>query len=298
MTNGRTFPAHWRAALMSMVLPGFGQLANGRPNRAIWLFLGFALVSVPLMSWIAIRLPQGWTLPALVASLAAAIAIWLASVIDAWRDARRQPDRPHLPWQTGGAYLLVFLICNGLMLPALVSHVREHYVASWRIPSASMAPAILRGDVLFADMSYNCPGCARAVARGDVGIFTYPNDRTLVYIKRVVGLPGDQVRIAGRQVWVNQVPLAEAPAGAGTVTERIDGHRWLVEWDDAEGAELAVTVPPGSVFVLGDNRGQSKDSRHFGTVPLSDVVGRARQVWFSKDPGGSVRWSRVGQAIE
>ncbi|MCB1917384.1 MAG: signal peptidase I [Rhodocyclaceae bacterium] len=298
MTIGRNLPTHWRAALMSMVLPGFGQLANGRPNRAIWLFLAFALISVPVMSWIAVRLSPPWTLPALTVSLAATLAVWLASVVDAWRDGRRPGERPRQAWQTGGVYLLVFLVCNALVLPALITHVRAHHVASWRIPSESMAPGILRGDVLFADMSYNCPGCASAVQRGDVGIFTYPNDRTLVYIKRVIGLPGDRVRIDGHRVWVNGEALGGSSDAAGQADERLGAHRWRADWQDAEDVALAQTVPPGAVFVLGDNRGHSKDSRHFGTVPLRDVVGRARQIWFSKDPGGGVRWSRIGRAVD
>ena len=146
-------------------------------------------------------------------------------------------------------------------------------------------------------MSYNCPGCDHAVERGDVAIFTYPNDRTLVYVKRVIGLPGDRVRITGKRVWVNRLALGDAPADDGTASERIDGRQWLADWGDTEGAELDLTVPPGMVFVLGDNRGNSKDSRHFGSVPLRDVAGRARQVWFSMAPGGAVRWSRLGQAI-
>ncbi len=286
----------WRAALMSMVLPGFGQLHNGRPNRAIWIFLAFSLLSVPAMAWIATRLPVAWTLSALLASLAATLGLWFYSIVDAWRGAATRAIRP---WQTGGLYALVFVLCAGLVLPLTIEHVRSRYVASWRIPSASMSPGILPGDILFADMSYNCPGCRSAVGRGDVVILTYPNDRTLSYIKRVVGLPGDRVRIEGRRVWVNDVPLEAAEGGQDVLRERLDGRSWTVSWREAPADQaIDLMVPPGTVYVLADNRGQGRDSRHFGAVPLRDVVGRARQIWFSSSAAAGVRWSRLGMAVD
>jgi signal peptidase I len=120
-----------------------------------------------------------------------------------------------------------------------------------------MQPTLLPGDILFADKRYNRPGFKQAVQRGDIAIFVYPNDRTTYYIKRIVGLPGDVV--------------------------------------DVDGGQL--TVPAGEVYVMGDNRTASKDSRNFGTVPLQDVVGKARQLWFSSDKG-TIRWERLGKVVE
>ncbi|MCB0043560.1 MAG: signal peptidase I, partial [Caldilinea sp.] len=206
----------------------------------------------------------------------ASLGIWGFSVVAVSLKTADAATRPRQAWQSGGVYALVFLACNGLVLPLAIDHVRLHHVASWRIPSDSMTPGILRGDILFADMRYNCPGCGRAVKRGDVAIFTYPNDRTLSYIKRIIGLPGDRVRIDGRVVSVNGQPLGAGPDGQGLASETIDGRTWRVRWsDDEAGASIERVVPPGAVFVLGDNRAHSRDSRHFETVPLRDVVGLA-----------------------
>ncbi|MEJ2621979.1 MAG: signal peptidase I [Candidatus Thiodiazotropha sp.] len=183
---------------MSLLLPGFGQLYNGQVNRAIWLFLTFNLLSVPGMILIALYLPSGMMVPALFLSLLVTLGLWIFGMFDAWRGARRCKEYVPAPWQTSGLYTLVFLLCNGLVLTATFGYVRAHQVESFHIPSASMQPGILQGDILFADMRYNCPGCRRAVKRGDVAIFTYPNDRTKYYIKRIIGLPGDRVRIRGR----------------------------------------------------------------------------------------------------
>jgi len=291
-----------QALAMSFVLPGFGQLYNGEANKAIWLFIGFALLSIPGVSLIALYLTGGWMMPALIVSLVATLSVWLYGVTDAWRSARRKQEYRPFRWQVSGAYALVFLLC----LPAqifLIGYVREHFVASYYIPSNSMEPSIRKGDVLFADMRYNCPGCKDAVRRGDIAIFVYPNNRTLNYIKRIVALPGDNVHIQGHHVWINGQPLTvrEEQGESGLlVTEAIDGRQWQVQWTQPgqQTSDLQLTVPPGQILVLGDNRSSAQDSRRFGTVPLSDVVGKARQIWFSKEPDAGIRWERFGRVPE
>lgn len=292
----------WLALALSFVLPGFGQLYNGEVNKGIWLFLAFALFSIPGISFIALYLTGIWMMPALITSLIATLSIWLYGMIDAWRNARRKSDYQPPGWQLSGIYTLIFLCCTLAQL-FLIDYVRKHQVQSFYIPSTSMEPNILKGDVLFADMRYNCSGCEGSVKRGDIAIFVYPNNRTLNYIKRVIALPGDRVHIRGHRLWINGQPLTvheTQDEGGLLVTEAIDGRQWQVRWADIEPqeGELELTVPPGHVLVLGDNRSSSQDSRRFGTVPLPDIVGRARQIWFSKQPEGGVRWERLGRIPE
>jgi signal peptidase I len=92
---------------------------------------------------------------------------------------------------------------------------------------------------------------------GDIVIHIYPDDRSKVYIRRIEGLPGDTITLE-------------------------DGR--------------TITVPHGSVYVLGDNRKKSRDSKTFGPVPLKDVVGKARQVFFSRGDDG-IRWGRIGRSL-
>ena len=279
------------AMLMSLVLPGYGQLYNGQVNKGIWLFLAFALISVPGIAVIALYLPAMLTVPTLLLSALTAIALWLFGMSDAWRQARHQQNYIPGVWQCSGAYAVVFFLCSGLALPLLINYVRSYQVEPFRIPSGSMAPAVLQGDMLFADKRYNRAGWAglpggrtSSVARGDIAIFTYPNDRTLKYIKRIIALPGDKVKIHNNEVQVNGVVLA-----AASPTSQTAGKQALTELD--------ITVAAGQVFVMGDNRSNSTDSRDFGSVPMQDVVGKARQVWFSSGPEG-VRWQRLGKVLE
>lgn len=291
------------ALAMSFVLPGFGQLYNGEVNRGIWLFLSFALLSVPGLAVIALYLPASWMVAALASGLLLALGIWVFGMVDAWRKAGQLSAYVPAAWQMSGVYALVFLLCNTLAMPLLINYVRDHQVAAYRIPSRSMEPSVLQGDMLFADKRYNRPEASTAVRRGDIAIFTYPNNRTQNYIKRVIALPGDRVRVAGRSVWVNDKALTvqerSTPDGI-EVLESIEGRRWHVRWAlaDKPVEDMTLTVPPGHAFVLGDNRSTSTDTRHFGPVPLFDIVGKARQVWYSSDARDGVRWGRFGLVLD
>ncbi len=292
----------WFALFMSMILPGYGQLYNGDLNKAVWFFLSFALLTIPAVAIIALYLPNRWTLPALIIGLVAVFGVWLYSMVDAFRNARRSSDYVVKDWQNSGVYVLVLLLCNAVTLPLLTNYVRQYQVESFRVPSGSMEPTVMTGDMLFADKRYNCPGCKAGVKRGDIAIFAYPNDRTLYYIKRVIGLPGEKIKIQGADVLVNgkSLRLAAQTTETGLQVTETDGKAtWQVVWNSTNKTlpQTELTVPQGHVFVMGDNRAASNDSRFFGTVPLQDVVGKARQVWLSVK-GNNVRWERMGQVLK
>lgn len=292
------------AALKSLALPGLGQWHNGEINKALWWFMSFAFVSVPAVAIVALYLPPGWTTPALAVGLLLALGLWLGSIADAWRVARRgvSADMPSATlasvvappfWRMSGLTLLILVLGDAIALPLLISAVRSHQVQAFRIPSASMAPTLWPGDFVFADMRYACVGCRQPVRRGDVAIFAYPNDRTVLYVKRIVGLPGDRIQVEGSVVRVNGAPLSEPAQSAPRFAEPAAAHTPPTN----AGAPLDFVVSPGQLFALGDQRSRSTDSRHFGTVPLHDVVGRVRQVWFSWGEDG-VRWERLGRMIQ
>ncbi|MBK8454879.1 MAG: signal peptidase I [Thiofilum sp.] len=282
------------ALLLSFVLPGFGQLYNGQINKALWLFLIFTLITVPLLAVIALYVPSTLMLPTLILSLIAVLVTWIYSLYDAWSTAKQKPEYLLKPWQYKSTYLLIFIVCNLIILPTLINYVRAYKVESLYIPSTSMNPTLEQGDILFADKRYNCNGC-KPVERGDVAIFNYPNDRTKYYIKRVIALPNDQVELKGQEIIINGKTLLQTTTPNQQnilATEKIENATWQVLWNNTEGfSPSTFTVPAGQVFVLGDNRNQSTDSRNFGMVPMPDIVGKAKQLWYAKD------WSRLGQVI-
>ncbi len=284
----------WLPAIMSLVLPGLGQLYNGESNRAIWLFVLFALVSVPLMAVVALLVPVRFTVFALLFANVLALSVWGYAVVNAWRSAGQMREKR--PWQISGTYLLAFIACGLITLPLLIGYVNKNLVRSFKIPSRSMQPTLQQGDYLFADMRYNCPGCKHHLQRGDIAIFVYPNVRNYYYVKRVIGLPGDEITLSENRVMVNGQLLAE-PSSSGEYAEKFGDRTWTVRGSvgglTSDTTQQSFVVEPGHAFVLGDNREASRDSRAFGSVPLSDIVGKARQIFFSKNKEG-FHWERFG----
>lgn len=191
----------------------------------------------------------------------------------------------------------------------LALFIRTFIVQAFKIPSGSMLPTLKIGDHLLVNkFSYGLklPFTGTVVIpwkdpqRGDVVVFRFPKDRSIDYIKRVVGVPGDIVEIKNKRVYIN-----------GTAIE--DPHAHFTSQLVVSGRESnrdnygPVTVPDGSLLVLGDNRDNSYDGRFWGFVDQRDVLGKAFILYWSwdlekpllsMDRLTSVRWSRIGSLID
>ena len=181
---------------------------------------------------------------------------------------------------------------------AIVLVLRSFLYEPFQIPSSSMVPTLEVGDYILVDkFSYGLrlPVTRTKVLnvgspeRGDVMVFFPPHQNDTYYIKRVIGVPGDQIEYRNKQLTVNgeAVPqewLAELPTGRYTVKmgrevlPGSDGH--LMQTDNRRGPRnFSVVVKPGHYFMMGDNRDNSSDSRVWGQVPERDIVGKAVAIW-------------------
>lgn len=182
----------------------------------------------------------------------------------------------------------------------LALFIRTFFVQAYKIPSGSMIPTLLIGDhILVNKFIYGIRNPftrkpwieGRLPKRQEIVVFIYPQNRKLDFIKRVIGLPGDIVEIRNKQVFVNGKPLKE-PYIRHTDPKILPPER---SPRDNFGP---VRVPPGHIFVMGDNRDESYDSRFWGFVPIKDVKGKAFIIYFSWNPQKfHLRFRRIGKLI-
>jgi signal peptidase I len=177
-------------------------------------------------------------------------------------------------------------------------------VQAFQIPSESMENTLLIGDYLLVDKVHFGAGGAwgeilpyNPVRRGDIVVFRYPVHPSQHFVKRVIGLPGDRVRLVNKKVFVNGTPLVEPyvvyrsghdsyrdefPDGGPEDGSDNVGTRWWLQMRRlVHNGELV--VPRGMYFVLGDNRDESLDSRYWGFVPRENIVGRPLVIYWSMD---------------
>ncbi len=187
------------------------------------------------------------------------------------------------------------------VLLALV--IRTFVVQAFKIPSGSMLPTLQIGDHILVNkfLYYFQP-----IRRGDIIVFKFPQDESRDFIKRTIGLPGETVEIRDKQVLVNGKPLDEPYAVYG-------------DWQTSRLGEREhfgpIVVPPGRLFMMGDNRDHSMDSRVWGFLDIDKVKGKAFVVYFSVRTDdipynsalpsvfyvlshpGMVRWTRLGALV-
>lgn len=190
----------------------------------------------------------------------------------------------------------------------LALFIRTFVVQAFKIPSGSMLPTLLIGDHLLVNKfiyGIRVPFSGKVLVplkdpkSGDIIVFKFPKDRSIDYIKRVVGVPGDKIEVKNKKVYRND-KLAEDPFAHFTSTTILPGS---VSPKDNFGP---ITVPEGKYFVMGDNRDNSSDSRFWGFVETNDVLGKAMIIYWSWDIDkpllsvdrfSSIRWGRLADII-
>jgi signal peptidase I len=205
----------------------------------------------------------------------------------------------------------------------IVLVLRSFLYEPFRIPSDSMMPTLVHGDFIFVNKWRYGPRLpvvnlrlfpVGEPARGDVIVFRKPTDPAMVLIKRLVGLPGDSIRVADGQVWINGTPSRIEPGELYTGPKSEQYQFTRVGEESLGGVAHAVLlvptragkegewrVPAGHYFMMGDNRNNSQDSRYpeVGFVPQENVIGKAEAIWLSFDPDRKwhLLWHRMGTGI-
>jgi signal peptidase I len=228
------------------------------------------------------------------------------------------PQHPHIARVRGWARSIVDLALIVLVISIAKSAIAEPYY----VPSGSMEPTLKIGDEILATkypygystaslpLFINIPGGERIIGalprRGDVVVFRAPADASQIWVKRVIGLPGDRIAIRRGRVWINGNPVGLTADGLGPDENENGGRRPVMQFietlpggrkhlifqesnDGPMDDMAATTVPPGHLFVMGDNRDNSDDSRvpvsggGVGMLPTGNLVGRVNVVLGSWD---------------
>ena len=255
-------------------------------------------------------------------------AIWLLDALLLKKQRAPDAKEPMLV-EYARSFFPVILIVFGL---------RSFLVEPFKIPSGSMLPTLLIGDfILVNKFTYGIrlPVLNKKIVplndpqRGDVMVFRYPQDPSLDYIKRVIGVPGDTVEYRDKQLIINGQAVPQRPVGTYGYTgsglnfvtaqirsERLgsEEHTAMVQPEspsvipgqvldnfphrqncsyDSQGSSFVCKVPAGYYFMMGDNRDASNDSRYWGFVPDANIVGKAFFVWMNFDDFG-----RIGTTIQ
>ena len=294
----------WIALALSFLSSGVGHIYSGR--IATGLFLYSARFLLPLLYIVAAfaRPSNAVFLWLILLPTAATILIYFYSPLAAYAVAMQTGQEYKLN-EFNRVSLYALLIVMQLAYPvALVYGSHEYVYEAFLIPERSMSPNFLAGDRILVNKR---PHRQDFPQRGDVVVFrTPPSETGQTWIKRVVGVAGDNIVINGRDIEVNGKKLSRERVPAESTAqirdqvdgdvyhESIGGHRYQVLFDDksfdeSKSEEITVTIPEHSLFVLGDNRDRSRDSRQIGPIHIGDVIGYVDYTYFPAET-----WTRFG----
>lgn len=211
-----------------------------------------------------------------------------------------------------------------LIAAVIALFIRQFIVEAFKIPSGSMIPTLTIGDHLLVNKFVYGPRIpftdkrlfsGETPKRGEIIVFKYPEDEKKNFIKRVVGVPGDKIQIVKGRLFINDQPVEITPVNGdqakkagpqmfydnpAVYDEQLEAvhHRVQYLLDQSQKNFGPRLVPEGSVFVMGDNRDNSQDSRVWGFVKFEKILGRAFIIYWSWDGEDRwVRWDRIGSLI-
>lgn len=274
----------WLAGLLQVVTPGLGNLYSGRPLHALTVQVavqGIVLLLALALLWLP--WPVNFLIP-----VAAAIVATIFVFFDGVRSARTpQPGLPLARHNRWHVYILVVAVLAVVVAPGQVlvgSPTRAYVIQAFAADTRSMEPTVLLGDRVVVDKT------AYALSepkRGDIVFYRATDHPETIFMKRIVGMPGETIEIRNREVFINGKKIDEPYAQF--LRPSTDGT--------FNGDSVASTViPAGAYFLLGNNRDNSMDSRFMGPVQQQQLLGRAKTIYFSSDPAShKPRWNRIGK---
>lgn len=294
----------WLAALLSLLLPGLGQLYNRQARLALALMILIELVAVPGL-WLIAAVPVNAIVPVYGIGLLVGLGIRLFAIVQAVIGARRAKAvflaRYNRWYIYIGAWVLAVVLQSVLELLPVSS------IDAFSSPSGSMSPTLVEGDYY---QTRTLAFVGRLPERGEIVVFRPTSDPDVDFVKRIIGLPGDRIQLREGRLYINDVMVERVelsheeaaslpqpypddrvyreilPVGASHLISEVSDTAY-------NDNTLEFVVPAEHVFVLGDNRDRSNDSRAgLGFIPLAGLHDKPLFIYWSADK------SRVGKVLE
>lgn len=288
--NKTTRRKWWLAGLFSYLVPGLGQIYNAQPVKAFFMYLVTSIFGSAFFAWSLDTMKDDLLhsrLSLLFTGLILYFLIQLCVILDAIFRARRHKSIEKARYDRWYVYVIIILISISVDFMSQET-TRNLLLKPYKIPTASMSPTLEVGDYFLSNKLYYCTSTPQ---RGDIAIFRQPFDDNTEFVKRIIGLPGDTLEIRNRQVYINNQPIQEPYLSQ----KRYNVNPEITAKLSNYGPKV---IPQNQYFLLGDNRDNSLDSREWGTVDRSRILGKASVIYFSI---GSefpyVRWGRLGIKI-
>jgi len=259
------------AVVLSLVTPGLGQIYNGELRKGLVFY--FLLSLFPLLLLLA---KLQYTFTGMLVLLFALITPYFANAGEACFTARKKNAIILKPYNKWYFYILFVLLSFALQTIAeglaKFDFKESMGTKSYKIPSGAMIPTILIGDRIIVDLKYYTNHDPQ---KGDIVVFRYPEDPTRDFIKRIVATENDIIESKDKAIYINGTAVAEA------FTLQVDSTIRPKDNDQRDNFG-PLTVPKDKLFVMGDNRDQSYDSRYWGYVDKNQIRGKALYFYWSK----------------
>lgn len=225
---------------------------------------------------------------------------------------KRHGEKPNIIIEYSRSFFSVLL---------LVWIIRSFLIQPYRVPTGSLEPTILPGDfIVVSQFAYGLrvPVINLKILKfsepkvGDIALFHWPKDPSIIFVKRVIGTPGDHLvyknkilTINGDRAWQTSLGLdldkeESLPIIVQRKQEQLPhkSHEIFIRPGYNLGGDFDLVVPKGSYFMMGDNRDGSDDSRYWGFVPERNLIGKVFGIWMSWDAKNTnIRWHRIGKAV-
>ena len=271
--------------MLSLIYPGLGQIYSGYVKRGL-LFIILPLLIILGSGWYLVQ-PETKLYSWMLGGAIVAVIFGIYILIDSYLCAKRYNKEHNLERKITigkrilyivGILIFLFIVnLDEFIAKPVAIYIRNNFVQAFKIPSGAMRPTLIESDRFLANKNIYKKENPK---RGDIVVFIYPQDTSRNFVKRLAGLPGEQIEIREGRIIINGQDLDSS-------TSKLF-NRYYYNRGEYGKESVAVTVPPDSYFVLGDNSESSHDSRYWGFVPAKNILGKAFKIYYPFDRSGSI----------